>query len=96
MIWNASSNQTVWDLAIQLYGDVSFATKIVQDNNLSYTTMTTLNQQIFYEPNIVDMSIQFALQDNSKTLATGFLGSIPSFPPVLQRSFNNDFSFDFD
>jgi hypothetical protein len=97
MIWKASSNQTLFDLAIQLYGDVSFVPKLMSDNNLNYDYQTNLNDEIFYELNTnASNTTQLLLVNNNKTLATGFKASIPPLPPVIQRSYNNDFSLDFD
>lgn len=96
MIWTANSNQTLFDLAIQLYGDVSYAAKIAADNNLSLNTQTFTGQQIQYDLAGVSTGIQLNLLNDRKTLATGFLASDPPLPPVIQRSFNNDFNLDFD
>jgi hypothetical protein len=96
MIWKANSNQTLFDLAIQLYGDVSYAVKIAADNNLSLTTQTSTGQEIVYELNGISTGIQLNLINNRKTIATGFLASDPPLPPIIQRSFNNDFNLDFN
>lgn len=96
MIWTANSNQTLFDLAIQLYGDVSYAAKIAADNNLSLNTQTFTGQQIQYDLTGVSTAIQLNLINNRKTIATGFLASDPPLPPVIQRSFNNDFNLDFN
>lgn len=97
MIWKTNSNQTIFDLAIQLYGDISFAVKIMEDNNLNYDYQSNTNDEIFYElPTNASNTLQLILVNNNKSLATGFKASTPSLPPFVQRSFNNDFSFDFD
>jgi hypothetical protein len=96
MIWTANSNQTLFDLAIQLYGDISYALKIAADNNLDLNTQTFTGQKIVYDLNGISTAVQLNLINNRKTIATGFLASDPPLPPVIQRSFNNDFNLDFD
>jgi len=96
MIWKANSNQTLFDLAIQLYGDISYAVKIASDNNLPLTAQTSTGQEIVYDLAGVSTGIQLQLINNRKTIATGFLASDPPLPPVIQRSYNNDFNLDFN
>lgn len=97
MIWKTNSNQTLFDLAIQLYGDVSFAIKIANDNDLSFTYQSNTNDDITYDlPTNASNTLQLVLVNSKKSLATGFKASIPAIPPVIQRSYNNDFSLDFD
>jgi hypothetical protein len=97
MIWKASSNQTLFDLAIQLYGDISFVRKLMEDNNLNMNYQSNLNDEIYYEYNNNSQNTtQLILVNNNKTLATGFKNAEQPLPPVIQRSYNNDFNFDFD
>ena len=94
-VWNTSSNQTIWDLAIQLYGDVSFAYKVLQDNNLDWTYQASTNDEIEYNVENLQTSLQQQLLQNRVVIATGFV-SQGGIPPFIQRSYNNDFSLDFD
>ena len=97
MIWITNNNQTIYDLAIQLYGDVSFAQKIALDNNLNFDYQSNTGDQIQFElGDTTTNNTQLLLVNNNKIIATGFKTQTPSLPTVLQRSFNNDFSFDFD
>lgn len=96
MIWKSNSNQTLFDLAIQLYGDVSYAIKIAEDNDIEITSQTSTGQEIKYDLSGISTGIQLSLIGSKKTISTGFLSQTPSLPPIIQRSFNNDFNFDFD
>lgn len=94
-IWVASSNQSVFDLAIQLYGDVSYANKICVDNNLDWNYQTITNDLITYDSNISsDTGTQKILQSKKFVVATGF-ESAGGVPPFILRAFNNDFSLAF-
>ena len=92
--WKTSSNQTVYDLAIQLYGDITFAVKILIDNNLNWNYQSQTNDIIIYDSNNQDVSLQRQLLQNSTVVATGFQ-TIGGIPPIIQRDYNNDFSLDF-
>jgi len=97
MTWQTNSNQTLFDLAIQLYGDVSFAVKLANDNNLEFSYLSETNDSINYNLSINNTNtLQTLLINNRKTLATGFRAATPPTPPIIQRSYNNDFSLDFD
>lgn len=94
-VWNASSNQTIWDLAIQLYGDVSFAFTILNENNLDWTYQSNTFDTIEYNVDNLQTSLQQQLIQNKVVIATGFITE-NGIPPFIQRSYNNDFSLDFD
>lgn len=95
MIWRASSKQTIYDLAIQLYGNVSFAYKIMQDNNLSWNHQTSTGEEIFYDTTNVDLGLQRQLVANRIIISTAFTNDA-GIPAFIQRSFNNDFNLDFN
>jgi hypothetical protein len=94
-IWVASSNQSVFDLAIQLYGNVSFANQICVDNKLDWNYQTKTNDTIYYDTNISsETGTQKILQSKKFVVATGF-ESAGGVPPYILRAFNNDFSLAF-
>lgn len=94
-IWKTSSNQTLFDLALQLYGNVSFAYKILADNGLNWNYQSATGDEITYDPTGSDLGLQRILLGNKKVIATGFTTE-NGIPPIIQRSYNNDFSLDFD
>jgi hypothetical protein len=94
-IWKTSSNQTLYDLAIQLYGDVTYAYTIMVDNNLQWNYQSATGDEIYYETSNVDTAFQRQLVADRIIISTGFQTD-NGIPPFIQRSYNNDFSLDFD
>jgi hypothetical protein len=93
--WKASAGQTLFDLALQLYGNVSFAYKILADNGLDWNYQSSTGDEITYDPSGTDLGIQRTLLTNRVVISTGFQTEGGN-PPIIQRSYNNDFSLDFD
>jgi len=51
-IYKVQSGESIYDLGIKLYGDVSFAGRIVTDNNLSYDVYPLAGTNLIYYPEL--------------------------------------------
>ena len=73
-VYNVISNQSIFDLAVQLYGDESFAFKILEDNpylgNLNKGLVR--GQKIKYEP-VQSQETQFWI-DKNRDISTSQAG----------------------
>lgn len=51
-IYKVQSGESIYDLGIKLYGDVSFAGRIVTDNDLSYDVYPLAGTNLIYYPEL--------------------------------------------
>lgn len=71
MIWITSQNTTIFDLALQLYGDVSYSVKICNDNGLNLMDVLPQGVQINYDTAGVNTSLQQLLISNRIVVNNG-------------------------
>ena len=73
-------NQTLFDLSLQLYGNIESAFKIIQDNDIKHLHDNKLvGKTISYEEQKIDLTNYFSV--NGKIITTGLpvIGDVASF-----------------
>lgn len=71
MTWTTSQNTTIYDLALQLYGDASYAVKICNDNGLNLMDVLPQGIQIQYDTTGINTSLQQLLIKNKIVVNNG-------------------------
>ena len=89
MIYKARDGQTIFDLSMQLYGNLTSALRIVQDN---LTILENLNSPI-----VAGMEINFTKQNIPLTNLLENVAISTTYPQIIGTgAFSNGFSDGFD
>ena len=85
------NNQSLTDVAVQVYGSAEAVFILADENNLSVTDLLTAGQQLDYSSeNIVNKRVVDYYKANSIHPVTGFDGDVDSrlFDESFDQSFN--------
>jgi hypothetical protein len=90
----ASNNQSLFDIALQVYGDATGAFQLALDNDLSITADLTPGQTLKYDPvNVINRQVVEYYQINNIKPATALTeeSSTPEDRGIFDETFDKTF-----